>query len=179
MKEVADKQAEEGIHFNIVEVGGRTVKAEVQRSNPTETQGCVKPDCMGCNVERGKGGRCHRNNVNYEVECQLCEGEKAVYYGETSRNMYTRLIEHQRANREERRAEENDDEGFMIKHMRECHEGQEKDFRAKVTHSNRDSLTRQIREGVMIRRSNRKVLNTKSEWFQPPLFRIMSEMARE
>ena len=179
MKEVADKQAEEGIHFNIVEVGGRTVKAEVQRSNPTETQGCMKPDCMGCNVERGKGGRCHRNNVNYEVECQLCEGEKAVYYGETSRNMYTRLIEHQRANREERRAEENDDEGFMIKHMRECHEGQEKDFRAKVTHSNRDSLTRQIREGVMIRRSNRKVLNTKSEWFQPPLFRIMSEMARE
>ena len=37
MKEVADKQAEEGIHFNIVEVGGRTVKSELQRSNPTET----------------------------------------------------------------------------------------------------------------------------------------------
>ncbi len=179
MKEVADKQADKGIHFNIVEVGGRTVKAEVQRSNPTETKGCTKPDCMGCNVERGKGGRCHRNNVNYEVECQLCEGEKAVYYGETSRNLYTRLVEHQKANRLERNSEESDDEGFMRKHMRECHEGQERNFTAKVTHTNKDSLTRQIREGVMIRRSQRRVLNTKSEWFQPPLFRVMSEMVRE
>ena len=74
-------------------------------------------------VERGKGGRYHRNNVNYEVECQLCEGEKAVYYGETFRNLYTRSVEHQKANRLERNREESDDEGFMRKHMRECHEG--------------------------------------------------------
>ena len=102
-----------------------------------------------------------------------------MYYGETSRNLYTRLVEHQKASRLERNSEESDDEGFMKKHMRECHEGQEGNFRAKVTHTNKDSLSRQIREGVMIRRSQRRVLNTKSEWFQPPLFRVMSEMVRE
>ena len=180
MKEVADKQAEEGIHFNIVEVGGRTVKSELQRSNPTETKGCDKDDCMGCKPERGKGGRCHKNNVNYEVECQRCEGnDKAVYYGETSRNLYSRLLEHQRANREGREVEEDDEEGFMVKHMRECHDGEERDFRARVTHANRDCLSRLIREGLMIKRSHRRVLNTKSEWFQPPLYRILSEVVRE
>ena len=180
MKEVADKQAEGGIHFNIVEVGGRTVKSELQRSNPTETKGCDKDDCMGCKPERGKGGRCHKNNVNYEVECQRCEGnDKAVYYGETSRNLYSRLLEHQRANREGREVEEDDEEGFMVKHMRECHDGEERDFRARVTHANRDCLSRLIREGLMIKRSNRRVLNTKSEWFQPPLYRIQSEVLRE
>ena len=186
MKEVADKHAEIGIHFNIVEIGGRTVKSELQRSNSTETKGCTKKDCMGCNVERGKGGRCHKNNVNYEVECQLCEGEgKAVYYGETSRNLYTRLVEHQKAYKERKDEDEDggdddeDDEGFMLKHMKECHKGEERDFRAKVTHANRDSLTRQIREGLLIKRSTRKVMNTKSEWFQPPLYRIRSEVIRE
>ena len=63
--------------------------------------------------------------------------------------------------------------------MRDCDEGQERDFRVRDTHTNKDSLTRQIREGVMIRRSDRRVINTKSEWFQPPLFIVMSEMVRE
>ena len=109
-----------------------------------------------------------------------CEGnDKAVYYGETSRNLYSRLLEHQRANREGREVEEDDEEGFMVKHMRECHDGEERDFRARVTHANRDCLSRLIREGLMIKRSNRRVLNTKSEWFQPPLYRILSEVVRE
>ena len=71
-----------------------------------------------------------------------------------------------------------DEDYFMSKHMREKHVGQSEDFRAKVTHMNKDCLTRQIREGVLIRRSGKELMNTKAEWFQPPLLSIRSEIIR-
>ena len=67
----------------------------------------------------------------------------------------------------------------MKKHMKEYHSGEEGRFKAKVTHHNKDSLSRQIREGVQIRRANKPLMNTKSEWFQPPLFRVQSEVVHE
>ena len=65
------------------------------------------------------------------------------------------------------------------KHEEECHEGQEVKFKATVTHSNRDCLSRQIREGVQIRRSSKPILNSRTEWFQPPLFRVLNNVVRE
>ena len=49
----------------------------------------------------------------------------------------------------------------------------------QVIHSNRDFLSRQIREGVQIRRSSKPILNSRTEWFQPPLFRILNDVIRE
>ena len=68
---------------------------------------------------------------------------------------------------------------FTHKHMEKCHQGRESKFKAKVTHSNKDSLGRQVREGVLIRRSNKEMMNSKSEWFQPPIYRVRSEIVRE
>ena len=171
MKRVADQEASEGIHFNIVEKCGMRMKSQLQKSNPTATPGCNKENCMGCREEKGKGGKCHKNNVNYEIVCQLCpEENRPVYIGETARNLYTRTQEHESTK---------DDEAFMNKHMEECHEREERKFSAKVTHSNQDCLSRQIREGVLIRRDNRILLNSKAEWFQPPLLRVQSELIRE
>ena len=169
MKKVAEKERKKEIHFKIVEMGGRTLKSELQRSNPLSTPGCEKSDCMACRKERGKGGQCRRNNINYEIECQLCKNTApTTYIGETARNLYTRGGEHlQRSNAEE---------SFMRRHMQEKHAGEEEDFRAKVTHTNKDCLTRQVREGVLIRRSRKEIMNTRSEWFQPPLYRIRSEL---
>ena len=53
MGHIADKEAKGGIHFNIIEVGGKTMKSSLQKSNPTETPGCNKDDCMGCADEKG------------------------------------------------------------------------------------------------------------------------------
>ena len=47
------------------------------------------------------------------------------------------------------------------------------------THTNKDCIGRQVREGVLIRRSNKQMMNSKSEWFQPPIYRIRSEVIRE
>ena len=72
----------------------------------------------------------------------------------------------------QRRKEE---ESFMRKHMNEKN-GISRRFRARVTHMNKDCLTRQVREGVLIRRSNKKLMNKKTEWFQPQLYRIQNEI---
>ena len=84
MRKVAEAEAKEGINFKIMEVGGKTVKRILQRSNPTATPGCDDVDCIACKVERGKGGNCRRNNINYEIGCQSCPEEKRpVYIRET------------------------------------------------------------------------------------------------
>ena len=168
MRKIADKEAKNGIHFNVLEIGGRTLRSEIQRSNPTATPGCSKIDCLGCKEERGKGGKCHKNNVNYQISCQKCQ---KVYIGETSKNLYTRTLQHMHNKKE--------DESFMDRHFQEDHGGEDRQFTAKVTHTNRDCLTRQIREGVLIRRTQKPLLNSRTEWFQPPLFRIQSEVVRE
>ena len=172
MRHIADKEAKNGIHFNIIEVGGKTMKSSLQQSNPTATPGCSKADCMGCEGERGGGGKCHKNNVNYMIECTECpEESRGVYIGETSKNLYTRTSQHIKTRRQE--------ESFIRKHEEECHEGHEVQLKARVTHSNKDCLSRQIREGVQIRRSSKPILNSRTEWFQPPLFKILNDVIRE
>ena len=140
--------------------------------------GCEDTECIACRDERGRGGNCRRNNVNYEIECELCpEGRRPVYIGETARNLYTRAKEH--LGGEHREGTEESDSCFARKHMEQHHQGEESRFRAKVVRCNNDSMSRQVREGVMIRRSTREMLNSKSEWFQPPIYRIRSEVVRE
>ena len=70
-------------------------KREIQKSNPLATPGCENEDCIGCSKQKGEGGQCMRNNINYEIECQLCKSNSpSVYIGETARNLYTRGGEH-------------------------------------------------------------------------------------
>ena len=143
----------------------------LQRYNPTSKPGCTKVDCLACKQGRGKGGNCHRANVNYKIECHLCPKERRYsYVGETSRNLYTRAAEHMNDCEKEG--------SFMKKHMNEHHEGMEGKFVAQVTNSNQDCMTRQVREGVLIRKQA-YCLNTKAEWFQPALYRVRSEIVKD
>ena len=66
----------------------------------------------------------------------------------------------------------------MLKHQDTAHQGEDKDYRAKVTASTRDCLTRQVKEAVLIRRSKVRILNGKTEWHQPALYRVQSEIER-
>ena len=179
MRKVAEEETKEGIGFKILEVGGKTIKRTLQKSNPTATPGCDEEDCLACYNGRGQGGDCRKNNVNYEIECKLCpKGERPVYIGETSRNLYTRTKEHKSS---ETRKEEGEDEAtsFMRRHMQQQHQGATSKFGARVTRANKDSFSRQIREGVYIRRAKTEILNSKTEWFQPPIYRIRNEIIQE
>ena len=55
---------------------------------------------------------------------------------------------------EQREGTEDNDLCFARKHMEQHHQGEESRFRTKVTRTNNDSMTRQVREGVMIRRAS-------------------------
>ena len=97
-----------------------------------------------------------RWGVNYEVECQLCPNDaKSVYIGETSQNLYTRSREHLSRYRAGTAT------SFMAKHQTELHQGEDARYEARVTANTRDCLTRQVREAVLIRRSQVNVLNGK------------------
>ena len=65
LKEIADKEAESGVRFKIVETGGRTVQSVVQKSNPTETVGCTDWRCVAC-----KDGRVEQT-LYKEFQCNM------------------------------------------------------------------------------------------------------------
>ena len=67
----------------------------------------------------------------------------------------------------------------MFKHQSEVHNGMDGEYKAKVKYSYNDSLSRQVAEGVLIRRSEKNILNTKAEWHQPALWSVRSELSRE
>ena len=173
LKAVADSEAEAGVKFKIVETGGLSIKSVLQRSNPLETPGCDDEECLPCKPGRGEGGQCDGCGVNYQIECQLCpDDQKEVYIGESSRNLFTRSLEHVNNFRSGLQS------SFMLKHQNDKHSGEEPNFKASVTARTRDCLARQVREAVLIRRSQVPVLNGKSEWHQPALFRVQHEMER-
>ena len=67
---------------------------------------------------------------------------------------------------------------FMVKHQAAAHHAEMAKYRAEVIANTRDCLTRQVKEAVLIRRSEVQILNGKTEWHQPALFRIQSEIER-
>ena len=173
LREIAEKEVDAGVKFKIVETGGSSIKSQLQKPNPTASPGCEEPDCLPCKNGRGTGGNCRQSNVEYEFECQLCpENSRGVYLGETSRNLYSRAKEHLSNYRT------GGEKSFIRKHQLKKHNGEEGVFKAKVTASYRDCLSRQVGEGVSIRRSKVEVLNGKSEWHQPALWRVQSEVYR-
>ena len=106
------------------------------------------------------------------VVCKKCEESgKSVYIGETARNLYTRMKEH---------IQNKTESSFMRRHVSEMHQGEEVEFEDRVTKTNKDCLSRQVREGVHIQRYGSKynIMNTKSEWNQPSVYRIQSEIVR-
>ena len=174
LREAAKQGALPGLEFKIVESGGRTIKSSIQISNPTASPWCQGGDCVACKAGGGSGGPCRKSNVVYKYSCQICpEESRAVYTGETARNLYTRGREHSRNYLKK------ESESFIRRHQQEKHVGLEPDFKAEVVYSFRDSMSRQVAEGVCIRRCQTDILNNKAEWHQPSLWRVRSELTRE
>ena len=102
MRKVAEDEGKEGIKFKVMEVGSRTMKRDLQRSNPTATKGCPENDCVACKEERGKGGECRRNNVNYEIEQTMPRREETRVHWRNGQESVAYTKEHMAGkNREE------------------------------------------------------------------------------
>ena len=105
--------------------------------------------------------------MTFQYVCRRC---RATYVGETSRNLYTRALDH------ERKFEKNKTDSFIHNHQEERHSGDPPDFEVSVVGSYRDPLSRQVAEGVLITRCKEELLNSKAEFKQPPIVRVRREV---
>ena len=153
MKEVeARSRNDRNWKVKIMEMGGQTLRSQTSKSNPWTGRPCDKDSCFPCKNE--KGGECRRKNVGYKIVCQVCGDE---YHGETSRTMYCRGGEHQKA------LASRSQESVLWTHCVSQHEGQMVTFAMKATGYFMEPLTRQIDEAVRIYHT-KNAMNRKGEW---------------
>ena len=81
--------SEAGVRIRVAKVSGTSLKRRLQKSDPFKKKRCQGEGCLVC-IE-GDGGKCRVNGVTYEITCKRC---KDVYVGQTSRNPYTRGLQH-------------------------------------------------------------------------------------
>ena len=93
-----------------------------------------------------------------------------MYFGESHRNLYSRGKEHLR------KLDKKEEGSFMHKHQVEKHDGAPGNFEMNVVRSFRDPLSRQVTEAMLIKNHGGELLNSKAEFYQPPLVRIRTEL---
>ena len=153
-KEAAKVQRQKSFFFaQIPHAFIQCIGKMLQRPNPSASDGCGKEECTMCS-QPGGGKMCHKLNAVYKYECNL---DGYSYIGETSRNFFSRNQEHEENYLNKR------PESFINNHQAEMHGGQDPDFKYSVLKTFKDPLSRQICEGVQIRRLSGGVLNSKLE----------------
>ena len=138
------------------------------KSEPLRNKVCGREECFVCTSE---GGKCEKNGVGYELKCEECKkaGRKAVYEGETGRNAFTRGAEHKAALRLE------SEDSPIWKHCQLEHDGTKVEFSMKVCGRFQSCLVRQVNEPVRMMRAKADcLLNSKSEFHQAPLVRVIA-----
>ena len=158
-----------GIRVKVVEKTGRTLKSQLQTSNPFKEPTCGREDCLLCTTF-GQGN-CNTEGVTYMLDCASEEQcEKGLYKGETGENTYTRGQEHMA-----RLAARDINNSPLWRHFVEQHGGVEQTFLMSVTGTFRnDAMLRQITEAVQI--NNMRVgerMNDRAEWNMTPVPRTV------
>ena len=149
-----------GIRIKVIERTGRTLKSQLQRSNPFKEAKCGRDRCYICTTTNK--GNCMVEGITYELRCKDAECEiKNIYKGETSSSGYTRGVEHKRV-----LLAKDEKNSPLWRHCKNIHHSEVKDFEMSVTGTFRgDAMLRQITEAVQIQNTDmNKLMNTKSEW---------------
>ena len=161
-KRLIEEAKRSRVSVRIVEKSGRSLKSNLQRSDPTKRAECWSDDCVICRTE-GKGS-CRKESVGYKVWCKVCEEveNKSVMHGETGRCAMIRCGEHEEALRR------GDKDSRLWDHCKEYHEGVKVNFGYKVVGSfEKDVLARQLDEALRIEKETGLLMNNKSEWVRP------------
>ena len=150
---------------------------QLQRSNPTTSASCGRPDCGPCAQPGGNGGTklCHITGIVYKYECQYqdCDAE---YRGESSKNLFTRDKKHQSLYTS--KSKKSNDKSFIFRHQNEKHNGQLPNFHLTVIDSYPDPLSRQASEAIHVSKMNCEILNSKSEFHQPSIVELRADIRR-
>jgi len=112
------------------------------------------------------------NRTVYKYECEI-DGCSGTYIGETSRNVYTRSLEHSG------KYDKNNSDSFISKHQNEYHSGEPANLKVKFVKSFKDAMSRQISEAVTIFKTQEEgkiLMNSKSEWRQASMVEMREQV---
>jgi hypothetical protein len=136
------------IKIKVVERVGKTVKSQLQSSNPFKNDDCTRKDCVTCADPESTRGVCTKSGVVYQIKCMECATHdiNRVYRGETGQTVYTRFLCHQHlfVNQSE--------DSTLWRHSEDDH-GSDPNLHYSYTilkELGSDALLRQISEGVLI-----------------------------
>ena len=168
-EEVAKFEKVHGIHVPIIQRAGKSVRSDV-KPEPLRKAGCGRLECLVCR-SGDKQGDCQKNSVTYKITCETCRlaGKQTSYEGETGRNAFARGLEHQQGLRQ--RSENSP----LWKHVVLEHSSKEAEWSMEVIKCHPSSLGRPVHEAVRISRTEAQIiLNSKSEFHQAPLIRVVA-----
>ena len=148
-----------GLRIKVIEKRGRTLKSQLQTSNPFRQEGCARPNCFVCTTT--KKGNCNTESVTYKINCEGEECQKGLYRGETAANGYTRGKKHMSD-----LVGRDTNNSPLWRHCVEEHGGELQTFQMSITGSYRnDAMLRQITEAVQIENTPTSTLmNDRAEW---------------
>ena len=163
MKAVSRKFEEvTGWRVPVVERAGTRVSS-IAKAEPLRRSKCGREDCFPCKTG---GGNCRKNGAGYRITCKRCL-QVVTYEGETGSNGYSRGKEHQCA------LELKQEENALWKHCLVAHEGEKVEFSMQVVGTFQSCLVRQVNEGGRIKRSKAELMNSKGEFHQHPVVRVV------
>ena len=148
-----------GIRIKVVERTGRTLKSQLQTSDPFRQGNCERVNCFVCTTT-GKGN-CETESITYKIECRGGNCTNKVYKGETADNSYTRGKKHITD-----LTSRNKDNSPLWRHCLEEHRGEIQTFEMSITGTYRnDAMLRQIAEAVQINSTDvNTLMNDRAEW---------------
>ena len=153
--------------IRIIEKGGLKMKHLLSNPEPIQKRKCEVLRCPFCQpfhmIEVDSNQRCEAHNVGYEISCNSCQ---LKYEGETHRKISVRGSEHVKA------LMKKDKNSPLYKHLQKHHPEGGCTFRLKVIRHFKDALTHQVDEAVRIQNLQGLCMNSKSEFWAPPIKRI-------
>jgi hypothetical protein len=156
--------------IKVLERGGKKSDRDVQ-SDPLGVKNCGYLDCE-IHKHPGAKGDCMGVNFGYSQTCIPCEekGKLSVYLGETAQSVYLRGLQHRST------LDSHSEMSAMWKHSQIEHQSVKTDFRMEITGKFKTPLTRLEDEAVRLDLSEADItLNSKTQWHQPPLIRLVPE----
>ena len=119
----------------------------------------------------GKGGNCEKRGAAYKIVCneEQCKSKGVRYDGETGLNGFSRGLQHQAGYRGR------DKNNVLWKHSVNDHDGRDDvNFSMKVINTfGKSNLIRKVDEAVRITNNEGEKLNSKAEYHQPSLPRLV------
>ena len=116
---------------------------------------------------------CRVENVTYKIGCKQCreQGKPTIYWGETSRSIFERGLEHLKGQEEE------EIDNPLWKHSVNCHNNNKQKYEIEVVETHSVAMKRQISEWLLILEGGKMgpILNSKNDWGSEKLPRVVIE----